>query len=79
MKRRTSHPLPVELVHRFWDEVERQLRSRHRLGGDQAVRSILRYRNEVERIGPILYHREPGDLADDIVSGGYAQAGRKVG
>ncbi len=79
MPDRQSSLLPVEQIHAFWSEVEDHLRARHHLKGDQPVRAILRYRNEIERVGPMLYHREPGDVADDIISGEYIAAERKVG
>lgn len=72
-------PIPTNLVNEFWNDVEGHLRSRFDLQGEQRVRSILRYRNEIDRVGPLIYHREPRDVADDIVSGGYANAEREVG
>jgi hypothetical protein len=71
--------LPTEQVHAFWDSVEETLRTKYKFTGDQPIRAILRYRNEIDRVGPNLYHREPADIADDIVSGEYAQPDRKVG
>lgn len=71
--------LPVEQIHQFWDAVEQDLRTRGGFGEDGSVRAILRYRNEIERVGPLVYHREPGDVADDIISGGYAKAERQAG
>ncbi len=76
---RQSNPLPIEQIHQFWAEVEEALRSVHQLQGDQPVRAILRYRNEIDGVGPIIYHRSPQDVADDIVSGEYVMADRKVG
>jgi hypothetical protein len=79
MPSRQPNTLPVEQIHAFWAEVEENLRSRHHLKGDRPVRAILRYRNEIERVGAILYHRNAEDVADDIVSGEYVAAERKVG
>lgn len=79
MEQRTSQAIPAGAIHQFWAEVEEHLRSRHALGGEQGVRSILRYRNEIDRVGPLVYHREPADVADDIVTGGYTHAERMVG
>ena len=79
MTDRQVNTLPVEQVHAFWRDVEDHLRSRHHLKGDQPVRAILRYRNEIERVGSMVYHRNAGDVADDIISGEYVAAGRKVG
>jgi hypothetical protein len=69
----------TEQIHAFWNEVEEQLHSHHHLQGDQPIRAILRYRNEIDRVGPIIYHREPRDIADDIISGQYVQAERRAG
>src|SRR5437016_3961195 len=71
--------LPVEQIHRFWDDVEQALRTRHGLGADPALRAILRYRDEVERVGPLVYHREASDVAEDIIAGGYTDAQHAVG
>lgn len=76
---RKTTPLAIDQIHTFWDEVEEGLRSRHHLPANRAIRAILRYRNEIERVGSIIYHREPSDVADDIVSGDYAQTSRQVG
>jgi hypothetical protein len=70
--------LPTEQIHAFWNEVEEQLRSRHYLQGDQPLRAILRYRNEIDRVVPIIYHREPLDVAGDIISGQYVPAERRA-
>ena len=66
--------IPVEQVHAFWRDVEEHLRTRHGLAGDGVLRAILRYRDEVERAGPLVYHRDPSEIGDDIISGGYATA-----
>jgi hypothetical protein len=79
MADRIPNPLPIEQVHQFWSEVEENLRSRHSLQGDQPVRAILRYRNEIERVGPLVYHQNPADVADDIVSGEYVRTERMAG
>ena len=79
MHDRQANALPVEQIHEFWAEVEEALRSRHQLQGDWPVRAILRYRNEIDGVGSMIYHRGPDDVADDIVSGEYAQVDRKVG
>ena len=72
-------PVSTKLVNEFWEDVEGHLRSRLDMPGEECVRSILRYRNELDRVGPLIYHRQPRDVADDIVSGGYARTGRQAG
>jgi hypothetical protein len=79
MQDRQPNSLPTAQIHQFWRDVEEALRSEHDLQGDQPVRAILRYRNEIEGIGTIVYHRAARDIADDIVSGEYVAADRKVG
>ena len=76
---RQPNSLPIEQIHQFWAEVEEALRSQHQRQGDLAVRAILRYRNEIDGVGPIIYHRPPADVADDIVLGEYIAVDRKVG
>lgn len=79
MSDRLPNSLPVEQIHRFWSEVENDLRARHQLRGDQPIRAILRYRNEIERVGSLVYHQNPPDVADDIVSGQYVRDDRMAG
>jgi hypothetical protein len=79
MNDRQPSMLPIDQIHHFWDEVEQSLRARHHLKGDRPVRAILRYRNEIDNVGSIIYHRSPDDVADDILSGEYAMTDRKVG
>jgi hypothetical protein len=79
MSESQPNSLPVEQIHQFWGQVEEQLGSNYSIHGDRAIRAILRYRNEIDRIGPIIYHRPPKDVADDIVHGEYVAAERKVG
>ncbi len=70
--------LPVAQIHAFWNDVEQHLRDEHGLDGDRPVRAILNYRNEIDLVGPMIYHRTSRDVATDIVTGGYANAGRMV-
>jgi hypothetical protein len=73
---RIKSGLPVDLVDAFWTEVEGLLRSEHGMTGEQAVRTILRYRNEIDadKVGDILYHQSAVDVAHGLITGGYAQA-----
>jgi len=65
--------LPVEQIHRFWEEVEQVLRDHYRLRSDEALHAIVRFRNETERVGALRYHLDPADIARDIVEGGYSK------
>ncbi|MDB5334008.1 MAG: hypothetical protein JWP03_5159 [Phycisphaerales bacterium] len=71
--------LPVDQIHRFWSDVEQVLGSRHGVKGDRALRAILRYRDEIERVGPLVYHRDASEVAEDIIAGGYTDAQQAVG
>jgi hypothetical protein len=56
----------------FWQDVERHLTKRRpRLSPEQAVRAIQRYRNalDVGGVKDMVYHREPQQVAADIVAG----------
>jgi hypothetical protein len=66
-----SAGLPIDAIHRFWNHVESLLRDRHDLAGEQSIRAIMRYRNELEHVGPMLYHQSAEDVATAIVRGGY--------
>ncbi len=79
MQDRQLNSLPVAQIHQFWRDVEESLSLDHRLTGDQSVRAILRYRNEIEGTGTMVYHRDARDIADDIVSGEYVAADREAG
>ena len=57
----------------FWDDVEDALKSERNATNERALRAIMRYRNALAgaAVTNMVYHREPRDVARDIVSGGY--------
>lgn len=61
----------------FWTEVERALKSRRKkFNSEQTLRAIMRYRNALAGAGVtnMVYHREPDEVAQDILRGEYDQA-----
>jgi hypothetical protein len=62
--------LPADLIVRFWQEVFDRLQTKHRLSPVDAATAIVRYRAAVDQdVGDMLYHRDPGDVADTIATG----------
>jgi hypothetical protein len=76
---RNQSGLPIDLVDAFWDGVVTLLRSEHGLTNVQALRSVLRYRNELDahEVGDILYHASPKEIAGNVITGGYAGTQRR--
>jgi hypothetical protein len=68
---KTTTGLAPAQINVFWKEVEDTLRSRHQLPSEQAIRAIMKYRDEVDGVG-MLYHQSPTDLAQGISDAGYA-------
>jgi hypothetical protein len=58
----------------FWTDVEGALKSRRRAyDSERTLRAIMRYRNALAGAGVtnMVYHREPAEVAADILRGGY--------
>ena len=72
---RNRSGLPINLIDDFWDNVVGTLHGKHGLGSVQALRAVLRFRNalDADEVGDILYHASPEDVAEGIMSGGYAK------
>jgi hypothetical protein len=68
--------LPIAMVNAFWNEVEKALRREHLLTSVQALRAILRYRNQLDSfdIGHMLYQSAPFEVARHIITEGYTKA-----
>ena len=65
--------MTTQMVDQFWLEVELSLKEDHNLSNELALRGIVRFRNQTERIGDLIYHNDPVHLARDIVEGGYCK------
>jgi hypothetical protein len=76
---RNQSGLPIDLVDAFWDNVVATLRTEHGLGNVQALRAVLRYRNELDAhdVGDIPYHASPEEVAGSVITGGYAGTQRR--
>jgi hypothetical protein len=62
--------LPVDLIVGFWEQVYAHLQSAHRLTGADAVTAITQFRAAADgAVGDMLYHRDPGDVAETIATG----------
>ena len=62
--------LPPDLIVQFWEEVYGELQTAHQLSGPDAVTAIMRFRAAADHdVGDMIYHRNPGDVADTIAAG----------
>jgi hypothetical protein len=68
--------LPNHLVDEFWERVANDLAGRSGVGPSVARRAIARYREELARMDmpDLVYHREPAEVARDVMQGGFAGA-----
>jgi hypothetical protein len=60
--------LPGHLLAEFWFAVEQQLREQHHLTEQQARSGVGDYRNRLDlhRVGEMVYHNNPEDVAATI-------------
>ena len=60
--------LPGHLIAEFWETFRRELRERHSLCTDETSKAIENYRLLIDRrrIGDLLCHRDPEDVAATI-------------
>jgi hypothetical protein len=68
--------LPGHLIAEFWVRVEELLQKQHHLTAERARQGIVEYRAllDSKRVGDIIYHQEPEQVANTI-AGAVQQGG----